>query len=318
VWLLGDTLVVSDARHLRLTLFGAEGQVLDTWRGGSSDRRLLPLAPAAGGWFVLPHGYVGWPYRAGVEHRDTSRLTFVRSFPKAAAAFEASSDPTRPTNAEAEEWREILLFAGPRRYGVDTPMSMTATGPLFEPNPSYAVDGLGRIHFTPSDRYVIDSYDAAGRLLRRLTRSHDPVPVTGELVSRYRDRARAYWDTASTGGEAILARGNDEVRPDLPHVPHLPPIGRMFASAEGALWVERIDQSADPLELEWRRPPPPPRATHWDRFDGDGRYNGTATLPPGFSPLAVGEQWVIGVLRDEMGVQYVARLEVEGASGRSP
>jgi hypothetical protein len=85
----------------------------------------------------------------------------------------------------------------------------------------------------------------------------------------------------------------------------------MLASAEGALWVERIDLVPDPLVLEWQRPPPPPRETKWDIFDPDGRFLGTVTLPPKFTPRVVGERWTLGIFRDELDVQYIAKLEIE-------
>jgi hypothetical protein len=114
-------------------------------------------------------------------------------------------------------------------------------------------------------------------------------------------------------GERVLAKANDEARAGMDHVATLPPIGRMFASMDGALWVERIDLVPDPLDLEWRRPPPPAAETKWDLFDAAGRFLGTATLPPKFTPRLVGDRWVLGILRD---VQYVARFEIDDGSPR--
>lgn len=315
LWVLGDTLLVSDVQLGRVTLFGPEGGVLETWSTTTSETRpgrIGLLGPAPGGWIVVPSRPGQGRYEVGIPHRMTTRIAFASSIPGAVAALGSMEDPERPLETPAVEWREILAFPGPRSFGVNTPLAMTATRPLYEPSPRYTVDGRGRLHYSPSDSYVIDTYDSAGRHVRRLTRDHTPIAVTSELVDRYRDRARAHWDTASMAGEAVLMRTNDEVRPGLPRVADLPPVGRILASTGGALWVERIDRVPDPLDLEWQRPPPPPAQTEWDRFDPAGRFLGAVTLPPGFTPQVVGEDWALGVLRDELDVQYVARVEVVG------
>ena len=308
VWLIGDTIAVYDGRLYRMTLFDADGEV-DTWRAGGFETGMLsPLAPMAGGWIVAPFRYSGWQYEPGVARRDTTRIAFVASLPDAVRSYESADGSAR---VAGDAVREILKYPGPRMFGVSTSLGMTATDPLFEPTPRRVVDGRGRVHFSPAASYVIESYDVDGRLVRRLTRAHTPVPVTAELVDRFRDLARAHWDTASTAGEGVLGKENDAARGGLPHVESLPPIGRMLASAEGALWVERIDLVPDPIDLVWQRPAPPPRETKWDLFDPDGRFLGTVTLPPKFTPRVVSERWTLGIFRDELDVQYIARLEWE-------
>ena len=321
VWLRGDTVTVYDGELSRMTLFDRGGRVLDTWRvGGSRTGHLGPLGTAPGGWIVAPSRYGRWPYEPGVVRRDTARIAFVSAFEAAVEAYETVLDTSPPeTESPGESTsaiRHIIAYPRGRMMGVSTPMTMTATDPLFEPQPRYAVDGRGRVHFSPADTYVVETYTPDGRLVRRLSREYEAVPVTSELVDRFRDRARAYWDTASTAGERVLGKANDEARAGMDHVETLPPIGRMYASNDGALWVERIDLVADPLELEWQRPPPPPRETKWDIFDPAGRFLGTATLPPKFSPRLVGDRWVLGVLRDDLDVQYVARFEIGDGPAR--
>lgn len=308
LWLLGDTIAVYDGRLYRMTLLDADGEVLDTWRaGGTQSGQLSPIAAVAGGWVVAPFRYPGWLYEPGVARRDTTQIAFVASFVDAVRSYESSDGSPRDAG---DAVREIVSYPRGRMFGVSTSAGMTATNPLFEPAPRFTVDGLGRVHFSPAGSYVIESYDVEGRLVRRLTRAYTPIPVTAELVDRFRARARAHWDTASTAGEGVLGKENDAARGGLPHVASLPPIGRMLASAEGALWVERIDLVPDPIDLEWQRQPPPPRETKWDIFDPDGRFLGTVTLPPKFTPRVVGDRWTLGILRDELDVQYIAKLEI--------
>lgn len=208
---------------------------------------------------------------------------------------------------------------GGRQVGVQATMSgpdgtaryvMTVATPLFEPSPRWAADGLGRLHYTSGDAYEIDTRDSEGRLVRRLRRAYDPVPISESLIDRFGDAQRSYWDTATMRGESGLAKANDEARSSLNTVASLQPISRILASRSGALWVRRADLLDDPLELEWRRPPPPRRSTIWDRFDAEGRYLGSASIDASLTPLVVGQDWVVGILRDSLDVQYLARFEV--------
>jgi hypothetical protein len=51
--------------------------------------------------------------------------------------------------------------------------------------------------------------------------------------------------------------------------------------------------------------------SHWDRFDPAGRFVGAARVPAGFVAAAVhGTQAVTGVLKDDLGVEYVVRYSV--------
>jgi len=313
--LMGDTVLVGDGGLNRFTLFDRQGGVLGTFSNGDrTSGQLYPVARTEHGWIVQPYLYVSWPYQHMVEHRNTTRLGFVASIEAAlpAATRIASTTAESGFSDPAVQWRELLRYPGVRRFGINTSLTMTATDPLFEPEPRHAVDGLGRIHFTAAMDYVIDTYDTDGRHVRRLTRAYTPVPVDDALVSRFADRVRTHWDTAAMVGEAELGKANDEARLTLPHVPTLPPIGGMVASGNGSLWVERIDLVEDPIEREWTRQSAPPRPGRWDLFDPDGRFLGTVTLPARFTPRFAGDRWMLGVLRDELDVQYVVRFEVRG------
>lgn len=310
IWVAGDTLHLLDSRLGRVTTFDSGCRVLATVSGlRSSNVEISPLRPVAGGWLAVPNRYEGWPYEPGVARRDTTRIVFVTSLSEAASAYATWSGGA---DAGPPPWREILAFPRGRMVGVATSYAMTATAPLFEPSPRYTIDGAGSVHFSPAADYAIETYSADGSLLRRTAREVPPVPVTGALIDGFRDRTRAFWDTASLDGEAPMWKESDEARSGFRTVERLPPVGRMFASDAGHLWVERIDLASDPVEREWRYTPIPPRETLWDRFDPDGRYIGAVRLQAGFTPHVVGETWAIGVLRDELDVQHIARIELDG------
>ncbi len=307
----GDTVVVMDGQLRRMTAFTRAGDVLTTWSLNvpGSPVRVSPVAPVPGGWLAWSMRTEGWSYVPGVTRRDTIRVVRI---PDMQAALDALARAGRTADPPAHVWTDFFSWERGRIVGTRTPIFESAIPPLWEPEPVYAIDARGFFHFSPAANYLIESYDPSGKLVRRLTREYTPVPITEAMVARYRDKVRAHWDTASMLGEAPAGKYNDEIRATFEHVPTLPPIGRLLVSSAGALWVERIDLVPDPVVLVWTRGPSAQRVSKWDVFDPAGRLLGTVTLPPGFSPRAVGEDWVLGILRDELDVQYVARLEIGG------
>jgi hypothetical protein len=105
---------------------------------------------------------------------------------------------------------------------------------------------------------------------------------------------------------------------EAPRAEVVPPTGDLLVAPDGALWVERTDLMDDPGEWEFRRvlgrgptegQAEPP--TVWDRFDAEGERLQAVLMPPRFRPFDLeSEDAVLGVLRDEMDIEYVARLRV--------
>jgi len=300
-----DTVAVLDIRAWRLVLFNRQGVALGTEnirddRGG----RISYVSRVDDGWIVNPpRTPADVPH--GVERRDTIRLMWVSSITKAMEKWRGSAADTLP--ADTTEQRNVVTFLSGRRFGHQSPLFLTTIYPLFEPHPAYAADGRGNLYYTDATSYLIDVYDTRGRHTRRITRAHSPIPITDAMVGGVASLMRAHWDTASLGGESAAAKSNGEATLILPHVARLSPIGRMFASRNGSLWVERIDLHSDPVALQWGRGPPP-EPSKWDHFDPVGQFLGTVTFPPNFIPRFAGDRWMLGQLRDEMDIPYIARF----------
>ena len=61
---------------------------------------------------------------------------------------------------------------------------------------------------------------------------------------------------------------------------------------------------------EWRAP------LHFDLFSPEGSYRGSVVLPDAFAPMAVTEDRIFGLIRDELDVQYVVAYSLgEGGAG---
>lgn len=117
----------------------------------------------------------------------------------------------------------------------------------------------------PHGLYRIDTYDAEGRLVRRLCRAAPPLPL--------RPAERGGDASASTPRQREVL---DAIRAAGPVEPPAP-LGRLFVGGGGRLWVQRDRPS--PFEWsEWLYGVP---GAAFDVFDAAGGYLGEVRAPAG-------------------------------------
>ncbi len=121
-------------------------------------------------------------------------------------------------------------------------------------------------------------FNRSGQLTRVVRAALDPVPVTKQ------ERA----DT-SFGMPPELARISTQYA-----VEHYAPFNRVLVDRLQYLWIRRIHPD-----------------TSWDVFGPDGQWATTVTLPEGVVINDIGEDYVLGVWKDEMDVQYVRMYRLE-------
>ncbi len=98
------------------------------------------------------------------------------------------------------------------------------------------------------------------------------------------------------GGGAFLAQ--------VPASDRVPFVGDLVGTASGGVWVGPYR----PPEFE--RFGTPIAAGSWLAFSPDGALAARIELPAGLVPHVIGEDWVIGVHTDELGVQSVGRYAI--------
>jgi len=149
----------------------------------------------------------------------------------------------------------------------------------------------GGFYAGDNERFEITAYGEDGRPLRRLGRPHEPERARPAEVEAHLARLRDSQDFAK------LFPGMQRVRElqlaRLPHRSTLPAFARVLVDAEGAVWME-----------EFRADPEAPPA--WSVFDAGGRWLGRVATPAGLDVRQIGGPWLIGVRRDELGVERVA------------
>lgn len=182
---------------------------------------------------------------------------------------------------------EIIITSGNTlRSGPDTPdtpdtptvPASSATNPAPPPQPtprrfyrktSIAVGAESYI-VAPGDEFELFEYTQTGELRRLIRLAHRLVPVPPELMASTRRNSR------------------EEPRSEATY----PAYERVRLDDAGNIWVEEFRLTDD-------------APVTWLIFDPAGQLLATLTMPDRFRPLQFGADFVLGVARDELGVEQV-------------
>ena len=130
------------------------------------------------------------------------------------------------------------------------------------------------------DSYEIKAFGMDGSLVRVVRREGDPEsPNQADLDQYY---ARFYADLPDDERTNAL----NSVR-DMPLVESWPAFSEILSDRAGYLWVREY------------------RTAAWTVFDPEGRVQGLVETPPGLHTFEIGEDYLLGWVYDELGVEYV-------------
>ena len=133
-------------------------------------------------------------------------------------------------------------------------------------------------YYGPGDAFEIQEWDQAGTLRRivRLNRERRTLPQ--ELISSMQMSA------GSTSGGAVQSR-------TVPLPDFLPAHEQIALDPAGHLWMsEYVVGDEVPV---------------WSVFDTDGKWLGSVSMPPGGRISEIGEDYVLGVWKDEMDIETI-------------
>jgi len=135
------------------------------------------------------------------------------------------------------------------------------------------------------DSYEIKAFAADGSLVRIVRRDGDPRKTTQAELDEYFAR-----QVAGRPAE-VRTRMLAMVR-DMPLVESYPAFEEIVGDRAGYLWVReyRMFGEGDPV---------------WTVFDPEGRIQGLVETPPGLDVFEIGEEYVLGLVTDDLGVEYV-------------
>lgn len=279
-----------------LQLFDADGTLISsTGPTPAAGYFQSPVAAVNGTWIMQQRGYTG----AGQVYRGS--MTFART-----------TGPDTPLDTVRTFTGELNRLAGADHVG---------RASWFHGNPSFGVDGRGRIFVSDTMRYRIESWDLDGRLVRVLERSAEPRAfeaawldeMEAGFASAQQQLGRGRPIDRDQVASAMAAATPDPVPAQLPFVQG------MLVGPAGELWVERADLHPRPalravahqfgyIRHAWLPDWAAPQV--FDVFDGDGRYEGTVNVPDNVAVMAVVGNRMYGVLYDELDVEYVTVREI--------
>ncbi len=190
-------------------------------------------------------------------------------------------------------------FPGPERDIVTTRPATSTGAPRVERRPRpfgrktvFAAAG-DRFYVADNEAYEIRVYSVDPvRLLQIVRKEYVPVPVTDDDLRRYRDSVLA----SRSGAARRIELSSFENRPPPPRsMPAYAP--EIHLDPYLNLWVRDLSGRGDPNS--W-----------WSVFAADGSYVGSVEMPAGLGIFEIGEDYLLGLRRDELDVEYVELYEL--------
>jgi hypothetical protein len=148
-----------------------------------------------------------------------------------------------------------------------------------------------RLYWGEGKTFEFREHGQSGELGRIVRIPHTPVDVTPRIIRRFE---QAYAEAQFEEGDAASRRRALE-RAD--HAPTLPAHVEILVDATGHVWVARFHYSFH-------------NATEWEVFSPKGRWLGMVETPETMEMMYIGEDEIMGVAMDEMGVEYVRMYEL--------
>lgn len=264
--LAGDTLLAWDNQGNRLSRFASDGTFLGS---ETYEGRGVAVGRLADG-SVLLRSRTSGPIPSITSVREDSAVYAV-----AASASAASDDRSR----------RIFATVGERLFFHVSPQGFLVLKAPFRPEPRIAVASNG-IWVAWSDQPRADFLDSGGRMLRSIRWSPDALPVTPGVRESYIETVREEYEPEVANPSFLRALDA------LPFPDRLPETSGLLLDALDRLWIRR-----GPID--------PAEPSTWRIFTRDGHWISDVILPPGLEPIDVGEEYLIGVRTDVLGVETV-------------
>lgn len=128
------------------------------------------------------------------------------------------------------------------------------------------------------ESYRLDLFDAAGRVVRRIYKDYDPVPVTDLDVDRQ------------------MKRHGFQSRDEVSFPSYLPPIWWIYADEDGRIYVST-----------WQKDPSS-GISLFNIFDPEGRYLCDSRIPG--EPIVFKNGKLYAIVEDADGIQYIKRYRL--------
>ena len=231
-------------------------------------------------------GFVIKPYPGGFDPMGRYNVMIPAGGMRTMARFDQSYTPI-DTISLPEDPEENEFFENVNEEGSST----MRAGVPFQRYMTWRFSPTGTVWTLLTGRYQLTEMTIDGKVLRTITKDHEPIPVTDE------EREQAVESL-----EWFTRQGGQIDRSKIPG--SKPSTVSFFIDDEGNLWVERQVAVADKDDA----------GRLFDIFDGEGRFLGMLRLPFELHysiPVPIVREGVLyGATYDEIGVLYVVRARI--------
>lgn len=214
------------------------------------------------------------------------------------------------------EARNLLLRRDARGEITDTIMVMPAgqtmdfsSGQprmtLFAPEPMWAVGPRGHLVYGNNAVYRLEVFGPEGELERVIARERERNPISESDQQEFRRAIREAWEQAGMPPQAMDMMGQA-----LHFADYYPAYANLFGGPEGSVWVQGVQSPQDVRESGATFDLQDIGGPEWEVFDDEGRLLGAVRMPHRFTPLLFRGDHIYGVLRDDLDIQYAARMRV--------
>lgn len=271
----GDSLFAYDQRSSRLSAFTTSGEWLGSihLHGTESDRPRAVGRFGDGSFLVSSYQMprLEEQVRSGVFRSSTAFLRY--------AAGGAPLDT-------------LATVGGPDLFVYMTDDAVSIGAPPFARFPVYAL-GNDRVALGGNENYEFLVTSADGARKQIIRKRVAPRPVTTSALEALKDEQLSAARTPRS--RKRIERTFQEARTNVGSMP-------FYADArfdiDHNLWVQ-----------DFRGPDDPQPA--WTVFDATGRMLGGMALPDRFRPMHIGRDFIVGIWKDEMDVEYVRMYNLE-------
>lgn len=182
----------------------------------------------------------------------------------------------------------VGFFLGGEQFGYEVEGEVTSNGLPFGRD-TYVTGGGEpvRIYVADSGRYEVQVFSSTGILEMIIRRDYEPIPVTADNIRAREEQYREFTERVPEAQRRRFLAFLDVV--EYPETK--PVLGTLHVDADGNLWMFDARRTEDDYALSV--------------FDRDGVWLGRVTLPTWLQIREIGPDYVLGMRRDELGIEKV-------------
>lgn len=272
-----DSILALDVWGQRVSYFDAAGSFGRSVRLEPTAQLPFPrpVAFLGGGGFLATQGTfaLGGDPPAGRAERRLEPL------------YHISSDGLTATLVGSFPGRERVIVPTGPRGGLERRQRPFGRGTAFAAT-------YDRFYVADNESYEIRAYTIAGKLTQVIRKQAVPIPLDASDIQAFEDSVLATVSPASRPQMRVLFA-------TMPPPPRTYPAFEPDIHIDGDLnlWVKESNRLGDPR-------------SEWSVFSAGGELRGVVEMPHGIEVLDIGVDYVLGLRRDELDVEYVQLFQL--------